>query len=40
LHRGRRQPPRLNPILVRLALAALIVLVLGTWYFHAVFKGG
>jgi len=40
LHRGRRQPPRLNPILVRLALAALIVLVLGTWSFHAVFKGG
>ena len=40
LHRGRRQSPRLNPILVRLALAALIVLVLGTWYFHAVFKGG
>ena len=40
LHRGRRQPPRLNPILVRLALAALVVFLLGTWYFHAVFKGG
>jgi Trk K+ transport system NAD-binding subunit len=39
LHRGRRQPPRLNPILVRLALAALIVLLLGTWYFHTAFKG-
>jgi voltage-gated potassium channel Kch len=39
LHRGRRPPPRLNPILVRLALAALIVLLLGTWYFHAAFKG-
>src|SRR5215470_2753812 len=40
LHRGRRHPPRLNPILVRLALAALVVFLLGTWYFHAVFKGG
>jgi Trk K+ transport system NAD-binding subunit len=40
LHRGRRPPPRLNPILVRLAVAALTVLLLGTWYFHAVFKGG
>jgi Trk K+ transport system NAD-binding subunit len=40
LHRGRRQPPRLNPILVRLALAAFVVFLLGTWYFHAVFKGG
>jgi Trk K+ transport system NAD-binding subunit len=39
LYRSRRQPPRLNPILVRLALAALVVFVLGTWYFHAVFKG-
>ncbi|MBV8132114.1 MAG: NAD-binding protein [Alphaproteobacteria bacterium] len=39
LHRGRRQPPRLNPILVRLALAAFMVLLLGTWYFHAAFKG-
>jgi Trk K+ transport system NAD-binding subunit len=40
LYRGRRQPPRLNPILVRLALAALVVFLLGTWYFHTVFKGG
>jgi len=40
LHRSRRHPPRLNPILVRLALAALVVFLLGTWYFHAVFKGG
>jgi len=40
LHRSRRHPPRLNPILVRLALAALVAFLLGTWYFHAVFKGG
>ena len=40
LHRGRHHPPRLNPILVRLALAALVVFLLGTWYFHSVFKGG
>src|SRR5262249_3371273 len=40
LHRGRHHPPRLNPILVRLALAALVVFLLATWYFHAVFKGG
>ena len=40
MHRRRRQPPRLNPILVRLALAALVVFLLGTWYFHTVFKGG
>jgi len=39
LHRGRRQPPRLNPILVRLALAALAAFLLGTWYFHTAFKG-
>ena len=39
LYRSRHQPPRLNPILVRLALAALVVFLLGTWYFHAVFKG-
>jgi voltage-gated potassium channel Kch len=39
LHPGRRPPPRLNPILVRLAVAALTVLLLGTWYFHAAFKG-
>jgi hypothetical protein len=30
LHPGRRPPPRLNPILVRLAVAALTVLLLGT----------
>ena len=39
-HHGRRHPPRLNPILVRLALAALVVLLLGIWYFHAAFNGG
>jgi len=39
-HHGRRHPPRLNPILVRLALTALVVLLLGIWYFHAAFKGG
>jgi Trk K+ transport system NAD-binding subunit len=38
-HPGRRPPPRLNPILVRLALAALTVLLLGTLYFHTAFKG-
>jgi Trk K+ transport system NAD-binding subunit len=37
LHRGRHQPPRLNPILTRLAAAALIVFLIGTWYFHSVF---
>jgi Trk K+ transport system NAD-binding subunit len=40
LHRGRGHPPRLNPILIRLALAAFVVLLLGIWYFHAAFKGG
>jgi Trk K+ transport system NAD-binding subunit len=35
----RRQPPRLNPILARLAAAALVVFLLGTWHFHAVFGG-
>jgi Trk K+ transport system NAD-binding subunit len=40
LHRGRHHPPRLNPILVRLALAALVIFLLGTSYFHTVFKGG
>jgi len=40
LRPGRRQPPRLNPILVRLALAALVAFLLGTWYFHTAFKGG
>jgi Trk K+ transport system NAD-binding subunit len=39
LRRGRRQPPRLNPILVRLALAAVVVSLLGTGYFHVAFKG-
>jgi voltage-gated potassium channel Kch len=39
LHPGRRQPPRLNPILARLALAALVVFLLGTWYFHTAFNG-
>jgi voltage-gated potassium channel Kch len=39
-HRGRHHPPRLNPILVRLALTALFVFLVGTWYFHTVFKGG
>ena len=37
LRRGRHQPPRLNPILARLAVAALAVFILGTWYFHTVF---
>ena len=39
-HRGRGHPPRLNPILVRLAAAALVVLVVGIGYFHAAFGGG
>ena len=39
-HRGRHNPPRLNPILVRLALTALFVFLLGTWYFHTVFQSG
>jgi hypothetical protein len=37
LRRGRRQPPRLNPILARLAVATVVVFLLGTWYFHTVF---
>ena len=37
LHRSRRQPPRLNPILARLAVATVVVFLLGTWYFHTVF---
>ena len=37
LHRRRNQPPRVNPILARLAMGALVVFLLGTWYFHAVF---
>jgi voltage-gated potassium channel Kch len=40
LHRGRGHPPRLNPILLRLAAAALAVFVVGIGYFHAAFKGG
>ena len=39
LHRGRHHPPRLNPILVRLALVALVVFLIGIWYFHGAFKG-
>jgi Trk K+ transport system NAD-binding subunit len=39
LRRRRDHPARLNPILARLALATLIVLLIGTWYFHAVFGG-
>ena len=39
LRRRRDHPARLNPFLARLALATLIVLLLGTWYFHAVFGG-
>jgi voltage-gated potassium channel Kch len=35
--RGGRRPRRLNPILTRLAVAALVVFLLGTWYFHAAF---
>ncbi len=34
---GGHRPPRLNPILARLAVTALVVFLLGTWYFHAVF---
>lgn len=37
LRRRRNQPPRVNPILARLAMGALVVFLLGTWYFHAVF---
>jgi Trk K+ transport system NAD-binding subunit len=40
LRRGRHHPPRLNPILARLAVATLCVFLVGTWYFHAVFGGG
>src|SRR5215831_6657510 len=39
LHPARRQPPRLNPILARLAVAALVVFLVGTWHFHGVFGG-
>jgi Trk K+ transport system NAD-binding subunit len=37
LRRGRRQPPRLNPILLRLAVVTLVVFLLGAWYFHTRF---
>jgi voltage-gated potassium channel Kch len=39
LHRRGDRPPRLNPILVRLALATLAALFLGISYFHAVLGG-
>jgi len=39
LRRRRDHPPRLNPILTRLAVATLAVFLVGTWYFHAVFGG-
>jgi voltage-gated potassium channel Kch len=39
LRRRRDHPPRLNPILTRLAVATLLVFVIGTWYFHAVLRG-
>src|SRR6202035_6109002 len=39
LRRRPHRPPRLNPILARLAWVTLIVLLTGTWYFHAVFGG-
>ena len=39
LRRRPHRPPRLNPILARLAWVTLIVFLAGTWYFHAVFGG-
>jgi Trk K+ transport system NAD-binding subunit len=36
-HPSRRQPPRVNPILARLAAVALVIFLLGTWYFHSAF---
>jgi voltage-gated potassium channel Kch len=39
LRRRRHRPPRLNPILARLAWVTVIVLLAGTWYFHAAFGG-
>jgi len=39
LRRRRDHPPRLNPILTRLAVATLAVFLVGSWYFHAVFGG-
>ena len=34
MRRGRHQPPRLNPILARLAVATVAVSAIATWYFH------
>jgi voltage-gated potassium channel Kch len=39
LRQRPHRPPRLNPILARLAWVTLTVLLTGTWYFHAVFGG-
>ena len=39
LRQRSHRPPRLNPILARLAWVTLTVLLIGTWYFHAVFGG-
>ena len=39
LRRRRDHPPRLNPILTRLAVATLAVFLVGSWYFHAIFGG-
>ena len=39
MRRGRHQPPRLNPILARLALATLAVSAIATWYFHTALGG-
>jgi voltage-gated potassium channel Kch len=40
LNRRRNHPPRLNPILARLAVATVAVFAVGIWHFHNVFKGG
>lgn len=39
LSRGRHHPPRLNPILARLAVATIAVFLVGVAYFHAVLGG-
>ena len=39
MRRGRHQPPRLNPILARLAVATLAVSMIATWYFHTALGG-
>jgi len=39
MRRRRDHPPRLNPILARLAIATLAVFLGGTWYFHEIFGG-